>query len=80
MIEFGGFLPLMILIIFLAVYSVRAIFIVYHFLKFGLDYKTRILATIFSLGSILLMFLSYYLFSKVQWNEYIDISKYRNIL
>lgn len=77
MIEFAGFLPLTILVIFLAVYSVKAIFIVYHLLKFGLDYKTKIIAIVFSSGSALIMFFNYYLFSKIRWEQiyrYFDIS------
>lgn len=80
MIEFIDRLPLVVLIVFIVVYSVRALFIIYHLLKFGLDYKTKILALVFSMGSVLLIVFTYNLFSKIQWNEYIDISKYRNTL
>lgn len=73
-------IPFAILIIILGYYLVSSSFIIYHLLKFGLDYKTKILAAVFLAGSTLLIFLSFYLFFKVEWSRYIDISKYRNIL
>lgn len=66
-----------IFIIFLIGYSINVLFVVYHLLKFGLGYKTKILAIVFSFGSALLIFLNYYLFSKIQWDRYIDILIYR---
>lgn len=69
-------LPLIIFVIFLIGYSVNALFVVYHLLKFGLDYKTKVLAIIFSSGLALLIFINYQLFSKIQWSE---IFKYLNV-
>ena len=63
--------PLAIFILFLAVYAINSFFIIYHLLKFGLDYKTKLLASIFSVGSILLIILSFQLFSEIQWTEFI---------
>lgn len=57
-------------------YSVNALFVVYHLLKFGLDYKTKVLAIIFSSGLALLIFINYRLFSEIQWAE---IFKYLNV-
>jgi len=73
-------LPLVIFILFLGGYLISALFIVYHLFKFGLDYKTKVLAIIFSSGLVLLISINYYLFSKIQWDRYIDISIFRNIL
>lgn len=64
-------LPLIIFAIFLISYSVNALFIVYHLLKFGLGYETKILAVIFSSGLILLISINYSLFSKIQWAQFI---------
>jgi len=72
-------LPLIIFIIFLISYSINALFVVYHLLKFGLDYKTKVLAIIFSAGSALLIYADFYLFLKIQWAkliyEYLSFSK-----
>ena len=65
-------LPLAIFIIFLAGYVINSLFIIYHLLKFGLDYKTKLLAFVFSVGLILLITLNFQLFSKIQWNEFIN--------
>jgi len=64
-------LPLIIFAVFLIIYLINALFIVYHLLRFGLDYKTRVLAVIFSSGLILLIFISYRLFSKIEWTKFI---------
>lgn len=68
-------LPLVIFIIFLMGYVINSLFVVYHLLKFGLDYKTKLLAFIFSVGSILLIILSFQLFSEIQWHEYLSFPK-----
>ena len=73
-------LPLVIFILFLTGYLIKASFIVYHLLKFGLDYKTKILAIVFSFGLALLILISYRLFSEIEWTKYIDTSIFRNIL
>ncbi|MBI4117313.1 MAG: hypothetical protein HY451_01370 [Parcubacteria group bacterium] len=64
-------LPLIAFAVFLVLYSINALFIVYHLFKFGLGYKTKVLGVIFSSGSVLLIFFNYYLFSKIQWAELI---------
>ena len=64
-------IPFAILIITLGYYLISSLFIIYHLLKFGLDYKTKILAAVFLAGSTLLIFLSFYLFFKVEWTEFI---------
>ncbi len=64
-------LPLVIYILFLAGYLINALFVVYHLLKFGLDYKTKLLAFIFSVGLILLIIVNFRLFSKIEWAELI---------
>lgn len=69
-------LPLITFVIFLTGYSINGLFIIYHLLKFGLDYKTRVLAIIFSSGLALLIFINYQLFSRIQW---LEILKYLNI-
>lgn len=63
-------LPIIIFIIFLLGYAINSLFIVYHLLKFGLDYKTKLLAFVFSAGSILLIILNFRLFSEIQWTEF----------
>ena len=60
-------LPLVIFIIFLIGYIISSLFIIYHLLKFGLDYKTKLLAFIFSIGLIFLIAANLQLFSKIQW-------------
>ena len=69
-------LPLTILIIFLMSYVVNSLFIIYHLFRFGLDYKTKLLAFIFSIGLIVLIFVNFQLFSKIEWP---GIFKYLNI-
>ena len=69
-------LPLTIFIIFLIVYAVNSLFVIYHLLRFGLDYKTKLLAIIFSVGSILLITVNLRLFSGIEWP---GIFKYLNI-
>lgn len=64
-------LPLVIFIIFLIGYIISSLFVVYHLLKFGLDYKTKLLAFVFSIGSIFLIIVNFQLFSKIQWLELI---------
>ena len=64
-------LPLVIFILFLIGYIINSLFIVYHLLKFGLDYKTKLLAFIFSVGLILLITINFQLFSEIQWAELI---------
>ena len=69
-------MPLAIFIIFLIGYAINSLFIVYHLLKFGLDYRTKILAFVFSIGSILLITVNFQLFSEIQW---LEMFKYLNI-
>lgn len=64
-------LPLAIFIIFLIGHAINSLFIVYHLLKFGLDYRTKLLAFVFSIGSILLIIVNFQLFSEIQWTEFI---------
>jgi len=64
-------LPLAIFIIFIISYAINSLFIVYHLLKFGLDYRTKLLAFVFSIGSILLILVNFQLFSEIQWTEFI---------
>lgn len=73
-------LPLALLIVFFINYSIRSLFIIYHLLKFGLDHKTKALAIIFSAGSAFLIYVNFYLFLKIEWDRYIDISIFRNFL
>ncbi len=68
--------PLVLFIIFLIGYAINSLFIVYHLLKFGLDYRTKILAFVFSIGSILLITVNFQLFSEIQW---LEMFKYLNI-
>lgn len=64
-------LPLVIFIIFLMGYTINSLFIIYHLLKFGLDHRTKLLAFIFSAGSIFLIIVNFQLFSKIRWIELI---------
>lgn len=64
-------LPLIIFVIFLISYSINALFVIYHLLKFGLGYETKILAVVFSSGLALLISINYSLFSKIQWTQFI---------
>jgi len=64
-------LPLAILSIFFIGYIINSLFIIYHLLRFGLDYKTKLLAFIFSVGSILLITVNLRLFFKIEWTEFI---------
>lgn len=64
-------LPLAVFVIFLMGYAINSLFVVYHLLKFGLDYKTKLLAFVFSAGSILLITLNFRLFFEIQWIKFI---------
>lgn len=62
-------LPLIILILFFIGYTINSLFIIYHLLRFGLDYKTKLLVFVFSIGSIFLIIANFQLFSKIQWAQ-----------
>ena len=62
-------LPLLVFLIITVNYMVGAFFIVYHLTKFGLDSKTRILTIIFLSGSAVFVFLSFYFFFQIDWQE-----------
>ena len=64
-------LPLLIFLVVVINYSVGVFFIVYHLVKFGLDYKTKVLAAFFLIGSSLLILFNFYLLSRVNWAEFI---------
>ncbi|MBI2003590.1 MAG: hypothetical protein HYS78_01285 [Parcubacteria group bacterium] len=72
-------LPVLIMLAVLVNYMVGAFFIVYHLAKFGLDIKTKVLTTVFLSGLAALLFLSFYFFFKIDWQEiyqYVDVSKF----
>ena len=73
-------LPLVIYWIVILGNLLGATFIVYHLIRFGLDYKTRIVTFAFLIGSFLLLALNFYLFSKINWDEIIDLKNYLRIL
>ena len=62
-------LPLAVFVFLLIGYAINSLFVIYHLFKFGLDYKTRILAFVFSFGLILLIIVNLRLFYKINWIE-----------
>lgn len=64
-------IPLLVFIFVIINYLIGALFIAYHLLKFGLDYKTRVLTIVFLAGSVILIFFNFYLFFRVDWSRFI---------
>ena len=63
--------PLAVFIFVVINFLIGALFIIYHLLKFGLDYKTRVLTVVFLTGSVILILLNFYFFFKVDWSRFI---------
>jgi hypothetical protein len=62
-------LPLIAFLAFIIDYLINAFFIVFHLLKFGLDYKTKILFVFFLSGLALLFPLVFYFFFRIDWTQ-----------
>ncbi len=70
--EFLTNLTLIVFIVIIFSYLIGAFFIVYHLLKFGLDYKTKVLTFTFLAGLVILLSLNFYLFLKIDWTEFLN--------
>lgn len=66
-------LPLAAFWIVISGYLLGSVFIVYHLIRFGIDYKTKIVTLAFLAGLFALLSLNFYLFFKVDWTEFFDL-------
>ncbi len=64
-----------ILILIAAVYLWFVFIIIYHLIRFGVGTKPKMLALIFFLGSILLLVLTLFAFSQINWGEILGLIK-----
>lgn len=77
--EFASILAWLAFLAAILISGIWSFFIVYHLLKFGIDFKTKVLAAVFVIGFAVFLGSSFLLFLKIGWpeliNEYLTIPK-----
>lgn len=67
--ENGISLPLIVFLVILAIYIWYAFCIIYHFIRFGIGVKPKILALFFFLGSFFFFAVILILYRQINWDE-----------
>lgn len=68
-LENGFNLPLIVFLVFLAIYFWYAFCVIYHFIRFGVGGKPKILALCFFLGSFFFFAVILILYRQINWDE-----------